>query len=108
RVRPTITATRDPAVTRTWSALGEDRAVLQEITRERRTAGALIIVVDGSVRLAAHAPRLIAALEAIPPDAKVGLMIAGEPELRLPLAPWSPARQKEFARALRDQSFVGG
>ena len=108
RIRPTITAARDPAVARTWSALDQDRAVLQEITRERRTTDALMIVIDGSGPLAGHVSRLIAALEAIPPDAPVGLMIAGEPELRLAPAPWSPARRKEFFRAIRRQAFVGG
>src|SRR5204863_9308047 len=68
----------------------------------------LILVIDGSARLAATATKIIGALDAIPTGTKVGAMIAGEPIARIPLAPWSDAQKAATIKLIRSASFSGG
>jgi hypothetical protein len=67
-----------------------------------------MLVIDGSARLRDAAPQLIAALGAIPPATKVGVLIATEPIQRVAMAPWSESQEQAVARLLGSTSFVGG
>jgi hypothetical protein len=83
--------------------------VLQEVaTSTPPKAAALMLVVDGSARLQTTAPQLAAALRALPPTARAGLIVAGEPLQRIALAPASDAHKESLARLIREVAYVGG
>ena len=89
--------------------IGEDEPVVQTIeAAERPATAALMLVVDGSARLAGTDAGLIAALDAIPPGSKVGAVVAAEPMRLVPLAPWSDAHKQAVTKLLRSTSFSGG
>src|SRR5262249_55450445 len=52
--------------------------------------------------------KMIAALDAIPTDAKVGAIVATEPMQRVPLAPWSDTQKAAVVKLIRSASFTGG
>jgi hypothetical protein len=68
----------------------------------------LLLVIDGSARLADTSAKLIAALDTIPPHLKVGAIVAAEPMQKISLAPWSLAQKRKIAKLIRATSFVGG
>ena len=79
--RATITVDRDPDSGRLAAASGDGEAVVQD-DRDQRVGcrpASLLLVIDGSARLANRTEDLIRALDAIPAGAKVGAIIAAEP-----------------------------
>jgi hypothetical protein len=109
RTRPTIQVERDPGTGPVVARLGEGEAVVQEVVTEAPPkAGALMLVVDGSARMRKAAKELAAALRALPPAARVGLIVAGEPLQRIGIAPASDAHKGRLARLLGEAAFVGG
>jgi hypothetical protein len=70
--------------------------------------GALLLVIDGSARIADKTEGLIRALDAIPAGAEVGAIIAADEMLRLPPAPWSPLQKQKVVKLLRSTVFLGG
>lgn len=84
-------------------------SIIQSITREIVTAPQrLIIVVDGSVGASLAAKALQEAIDTIPSQAKVGLIIAGEPAKRVDPAPASVVQKKRMQQALQATRFRGG
>ena len=109
RTRPAITVERDPDTRPVVAQLGEGEAVVQEVvTSAPPKPGALMLVVDGSARMRTAAPQLAAALRALPPSARVGLIVATEPLQRIALAPASQAHKERLARLLGEVAYVGG
>ncbi|HKA82010.1 MAG TPA: VIT domain-containing protein [Xanthobacteraceae bacterium] len=106
--RATIIVDRNANAGRVAARIGEGELVTQEVTRGTPVTATLMLVIDGSGRLADTAAKLIEALDAIPPGTKVGAVIAVEPMQRVALAPWSELQKRNIARALRATSFVGG
>ncbi len=104
--RQAITLDRSAAGRRV-ARIGGGEAILQEITRGEPTR-ALMLVIDGSARLAGTSAQLLATLDAIPAGMKVGAIIATEPTRRVPLAPWSDLQKASIAKLLRATSFAGG
>ncbi|HEY6255543.1 MAG TPA: hypothetical protein VIY51_07080 [Xanthobacteraceae bacterium] len=89
--------------------IGEGEIVLQDVARSDPPASAsLLLVIDGSARLADKTESLIQALDAIPPGVKVGAIIAAEPMQRVAPAPWSSLQKQSLVRLLRSTSFFGG
>jgi len=105
--RQSITVDRSPGANSRVSRLGDGEAIVQEITRGEPTR-TLMLVIDGSARLAGAASKIIAALDAIPTGTRVSVMIAGEPSARIPLAPWSDAQKAAAIKLIRSASFAGG
>jgi Vault protein inter-alpha-trypsin domain len=108
RPRTTITVERNPNAGRLAARIGEGELVLQDVTRATPTTAALMLVIDGSARLADTGPKLIEALDAIPPHVKIGAIVASEPMQRVELAPWSDLQKRSISRLLRSTSFLGG
>ena len=109
RTRQTITVDRNPAINRLAARIGEDEPVVQEIVPAAPQAiSAMMLVIDGSARLAGTTAQLIEALDAIRPGVKVGAIIASEPTRTVPLAPWSDAQKQAVVKLLRSASFYGG
>jgi hypothetical protein len=107
--RPTIRVARDAGTGPVVAKLGEGEAVVQEIVTEAPPkAGALMLVVDGSARMRKAATELAAALRALPPTARVGLIVAGETLQRIAIAPSSDAHKARLAGLLGAAAFVGG
>jgi hypothetical protein len=106
-LRQSITVSRNPGAITRAAQFEDGERVVQEITRGEPT-GALMLVIDGSARVATVRSRLIAALEAIPPGARVGAIMAADETRRVPLAPWSDAQNAAVAKLIRSTSFVGG
>ena len=91
------------------SRLGDGEFVVQEvIADEEQPASALLLLVDGSARLKAWIPQLVAALDAIAPSARVGAILAAEPARQVPMAPWSGAQKQAIGALLQSTPFVGG
>jgi hypothetical protein len=88
--------------------VGDGEVVVQEVTRGAPATAAVMVVIDGSARLADTSAKLIESFDAIPPGIKVGAIIASEPMQRIALAPWSDLQKWNVARLLRSTSFVGG
>jgi hypothetical protein len=109
RDRRIVTVERDAAAAKTVARYSEGPHIVQEIAaRPAKPSGAVMLVVDGSKRVARHLDGLIAALDRVPEGAKVGLMVAADGGARVPMAPWSAAQKQAFASALRQAPFVGG
>lgn len=107
--RPMITALRDPVITRTAGQIGDRPPIVQEIAlAPAKPADALVIVVDGSVMMRAHVDRLMTALDAIPDGARVGLVVAGDRAVPVPMEPWSGNHKAALRRELAAASFAGG
>jgi len=68
----------------------------------------LMLVVDGSARLADARGELVRALNGIPDGISVGVIIASEPPQRLPLAPWTDEQRRRAMALLHSASFSGG
>jgi len=109
RTRQAITVARNPAIDRVVARMGDDAPVVQEIgpTSAPATA-AMMLVIDGSARLAGTVPQLIQALDAIRPGIKLGAIVAAQPTQVVPLAPWSDAQRQAVVRLLRSAAFLGG
>jgi hypothetical protein len=89
--------------------MGEGDGVVQDVVMSAPAApGVLLLVIDGSARLANKVESVIRALDAIPADAKVGAIVAAEPMPRLPPGPWSPLRKQNLVKLLRSAAFIGG
>jgi len=102
--RPRISIVRDPKAEEIASG-----NVKQTIRLEPREPGrSLYIVLDGSLRAEPARPALLAALESIPVDARIGFAVASATPGTLPLAPWSIARRQELTALLERQPFNGG
>jgi hypothetical protein len=102
--RPRLSFSRNPLAETIVSG-----QVIQTIRRQPRTpAGALMVVLDGSVGAKAGGAALLAAAERIPAGARVGFAIAAEPAAALPLAPWSAARKAQLAALIDAAPFEGG
>jgi hypothetical protein len=108
RSRPTITVDRNPNASRLAARIGDGQVVVQEVVRGTPATAAVMLVIDGSARLADTGPKLIEALDAIPLGTKVGAIIASEPTQRIALAPWSDLQKRNVTHLLRFSSFVGG
>jgi hypothetical protein len=108
RPRATLTVDRNPNAGRLAARIGDGEVVVQEVTRGTPATAAVMLVIDGSARLVDTGAKLSEALDAIPPGAKVGAIIASEPMQRIALAPWSDLQKRNVARLLRSASFVGG
>jgi hypothetical protein len=107
--RQTVSVERDPDADRVVARLGEREPIMQEVVPGAPPAlTALMLVVDGSARTADRTADLIAALDAIAPTTRVGLIIASEPMRRVAPAPWSDAQKKSISRLLRSAAFYGG
>ncbi len=91
------------------SRIGDGEIVEQSIERETLAPpSAIMIVVDGSARTKAAMPGLLAALDALPANAKAGLMIAGDDTRELPIGPWTEDHKNAALQALQTADFIGG
>ncbi|MEQ1717962.1 MAG: hypothetical protein ABL907_18640, partial [Hyphomicrobium sp.] len=109
RSRPAIVALRDPATGPRAARLGSGPEIVQEIAqRTVAPPAALVIVVDGSARVAGKAAGIRAALDKIPTGAPAGLVIAGEPARRLAIAPWTDSQKRAASEMLDAADFSGG
>jgi len=110
RTRQIINVARNPGKGDVVAQLGDnaERIVQKTLQRTSQAPAALMLVIDGSARLKGVIPHLIAALDAIPPNAKVGAMIASEPVQQQSMAPWTQAQKQAVLRLLRSAYFVGG
>jgi len=107
--RPVITVERDPNAGRAVARIGENEAVVQTIAHGAASpAGTLMLVIDGSARLAGASAQLIKALEAIPQGLKVGAIVATDPVQQVAPAPWSDAQKRNLVTLIRSASFDGG
>jgi hypothetical protein len=109
RARPAITVERNPAVGPLVARIAGGEAVTQSITSAAQAAPtAMMLVVDGSRHMRASVASLITALDAIPANAKVGMIIATSPLQRVAVAPWGAEQQARLTTLLRSATFVGG
>jgi hypothetical protein len=108
--RTTISAARNPEVRAQISRLGDGETVMQEVivNDPPQPPAPIMLVIDGSARLKAAVPQLLAALDAIAPSARVGMVVAAEPLRQVPPAPWSRDQKEAMTRLLRSIPFVGG
>jgi hypothetical protein len=107
--RKVIEAAWDPSAAPTVSRLGDGEIVEQAIEREMPAPpSAIMIVIDGSAHTKPAIPGLLAALDALPADAKAGLVIAGDAAPELPLGPWTEDQKSAASHVLRTAQFIGG
>ena len=88
--------------------IGDGAAVLQEIKPRTAASSVTMVVIDGSAQLAGKIGDVGKALAAIPTGAKVGVMIAAEPVVRLPVVTWDQAALARARQVLRAHRFAGG
>ena len=109
RTRPAIVAVREAGIAPVVARLGQGAEIVQEITSSPPIVpSALMIVVDGSARVAGAAAGITAALDKIPAGTPVGLVIAAEPIRKLEVAPWSEATKLAAAEMIAATDFAGG
>ena len=106
--RRVVSVERDPNAGRIVARLGEREPILQEVVAGPPATAALMLVVDGSARLAGRTTELIAALDAIAPATRVGMILASEPMQKIAPAPWSDAQKNQVTKLLRSTAFYGG
>src|SRR5262249_2786529 len=108
RTGQTVIVERDANISRLVSHLGDGAPVVQQVIAKSAPGASLMLVIDGSARLAHVRSKLINALDAIPGGVNVGAIIASEPMQHVPLAAWSDAQREQIAKMLRSASFEGG
>lgn len=108
RARQRIVVARDPAARSRVARGNSGDSIRQDLVPAGPSPEALMLAVDGSSRLRASREELVEVLNAIPSGARVGMIIAQEPMLRLALAPWSDAQKEAAVAMLKDASFEGG
>jgi hypothetical protein len=109
RTRPSIVAVREAGFGPVVARAGQGAEIVQDIvSNPPKAPSALMIVVDGSVRVEAAAAGISAALDKIPAGTPVGLIIAAEPMRKFDHAPWSEARKLAAAEMIAATSFAGG
>jgi hypothetical protein len=107
--RQVITVDRDPRINRVVARMGENQPVVQSIAHgTRQASGALMLVIDGSARLAGTSMQLAKTLDAIPPGIQVGAIVASETVQQVAMAPWSDAQKRNIARLVRSTPYYGG
>jgi hypothetical protein len=107
--RPVITVDRDPSIGRVVACVGENEPVVQTITHgTQQTTAALVLVIDGSARIAGTTAQLIKALGSIPSGLKVGAIIATEPTQQVAMAPWSDSQKQSVVKLLHLTPRYGG
>src|SRR5215831_7074170 len=99
--RQVLTVERHADMNRAVARIGEEVPVVQEIAPAASVETAMMLVIDGSARLAGRTAGLIEALDAIPPGTRVGAIIAAEPTRTVAPAPWSEAQKRAVAELLR-------
>ena len=108
RPRPAITIGRSPSETPRVARIGDSAVITQTVSTETKAPVAMIIVIDGSARLAGKTGEIDESLSGIPDGTRVGIMIAGEPLVSLPIVAWNAAAKASARRALQRHSFTGG
>jgi hypothetical protein len=109
RTRQMISVDRDNAVSRVVARLGENEPIVQQIVRGSAPAtDTLMLVIDGSARIANVGTRLVQALAAIPDGFPVGAILASAPLRSVAPAPWSADQHAQISALLRQASFFGG
>lgn len=107
--RVTIVADRQETPAPVLSRIGDGPTVIQDsVVAANRPAGALLIVVDGSIKAQSAIGDVIASLDAIPETARVGMIIASPGVYRMPVGGWTAARKREVIAALAAHVFSGG
>jgi hypothetical protein len=107
--RQVIFVARDPDGGRIVARLGEREPILQEVVPgDSPATSALMLVVDGSARLAGRTTDLIAALDAIAPSTRVGAIIASEPMRRIAPSPWSDAQKNPSQNCCASRHSTAG
>jgi hypothetical protein len=107
--RKTIDVAWEPSSTPVASRIGDGEIVEQAFERETLAPpSAIMIVVDGSARTGPAVPGLLAALDALPANAKAGLMIAGNDTRELPVGPWTEEQKNAARKVLQTADFIGG
>ena len=109
RTRPMISVERDIAASRVAARLNENESIVQQIVRGSASATeTLMLVIDGSARLANAGLRIAQALESIPEGFPVGAILASETMRSVAPAPWSGEQRTQIIALLRQASFFGG
>ncbi len=107
--RPLFQVASPKPFTRAVAHLDGAPMIVQEIQEApAQPDRGLLLVLDGSLRMAPHAAGVIAALDALPEDARVGLIIAAEPLLQVAQAPWTAAHRAAVKAAIAGHAFAGG
>ena len=97
RTRQTITVERNPHAGARAARIGDGELIVQDLVRsDPPAAPVLMLVVDGSARLADAADKLIAALDAMPLNARGRRHRRAEPMRRVALAPWSDSQKRPW------------
>ncbi len=108
-VRPYVAVESAQLPSGRWSRANDRSFVAQRIVKRRQeSADALMIVLDGSSATDRFAEDIANALDSIPANSNVGLIIATEPEIAVPLNAWSTEHRELLLETLRATDFVGG
>jgi hypothetical protein len=104
-----ITAQRDPNIIQSLSSFNDNEWILQRIVNiQTKKNDALLILLDGSLKMAPHIDDIIISLEQIPLGKMVGMMIASDVPLLIHLKPWTHHHKKNIINVLRTFKFIGG
>lgn len=106
--RPRIDVARNAAAGLRVARLGDGAPVAQEIVQAAPAGGTVMLVIDGSAKLAASRAALIKALDAIPLQVKVGAVLAAEDVRRVAPGPWTSAQKLAITDLIRSADFMGG
>lgn len=83
--------------------------IFQQITNvDRETKDVMLLVVDGSVKVGSSVNGIIASLKNIPFGKSIGLLIAAEKIILVPIDAWSKKQKEKIETALGNFEFVGG
>ncbi len=112
RRRQLITVARSAGGGARLARIGDGPVIAQTIAPRiaalASTSAATVIVIDGSAQLNGQADAIVAALATIPATARIGVVIAGEPVVSLPVTAWGEASLEQARQALRRHRFAGG
>lgn len=109
RARPSVSAMRNPGARARAARIDDGEIIRQQVTTSPSSVpDAMIVVIDGSVQLGDIRSGVIEAIDTIPETARVGIMIAQEPPLSLPVAPWTMEQKKKAVTLIKNARFVGG
>lgn len=109
RKRPVITVVRPADAVAVAARLGHGPEIIQEIAaRSLPQPSAMMVVIDGSRRIGPRADAIALALEKIPDGTPAGVIIAGDGQPQLRIAPWSKAQRAKAQALIREADYHGG
>lgn len=93
-----------------WTYNKEKQIIMQRIIEKTMLKQAVIIVLDGSIKVKPYQQAIIHTLESISVNSNtfIGLVIAGDSIANIALQPWNKTHKEKLIQTIKNTKFIGG